>query len=130
MCWASQRRDQVLFTRSRMVAGTIQPNPSTVFGLEISLASDHVKPRYDKKANSSGLQIGEKVSFYQPLRKKKRSPKLEQKYTGPYAVIKRINNLVYRTHLSPRTKLVSLGRLMPLIQRILLGVTKTEKASM
>ncbi|GJQ78208.1 hypothetical protein Trydic_g2537 [Trypoxylus dichotomus] len=72
-----------------------------------------MKTQCDKKANSSGFEIGDKVWFYQPPRKKGRSLKLERSYTGPYTVINRINDLVYRIQLSPRSKvkIVSSDRL-------------------
>lgn len=79
----------------------------------IRLASDRMKARYDSKANSAGFQSGDLVWLYNPQRKKGRSPKLSPDWEGPYTVIKRINDVVYRIQRSPRSKMkvVHLDRL-------------------
>jgi hypothetical protein len=79
----------------------------------IEIASDRMKARYDLKANSSGFQPGDKVWLYNPQRKKGRSPKLTPAWEGPYTVVKRINDVVYRIQRGTRTKMkvVHLDRL-------------------
>lgn len=81
----------------------------------IAIASDRMKTRYDVKANSAGFQEGDQVWLYNPLRKKGVSPKLTPSWEGPYSVIKRINDLVYRIQRSPKGKMkvVHLDRLAP-----------------
>ncbi|KAJ8959369.1 hypothetical protein NQ318_022055 [Aromia moschata] len=39
-----------------------------------------------------------------PKRTKGKSPKLQSNWEGPYTIIKKINDLVYRIQLSPRSK--------------------------
>nr|WP_253310135.1 reverse transcriptase domain-containing protein [Rickettsia endosymbiont of Ceutorhynchus assimilis] len=79
----------------------------------IQLASDRMKTRYDLKANSVGFQEGDLVWLYNPVRKKEVSPKLSSAWEGPYRVIKRINDLVYRVQRNTRSKMkvVHLDRL-------------------
>ena len=81
----------------------------------LKLASDKMKARYDLKANSSGFKDGDRVWFYNPKRKKGICPKLTPSWEGPYTVIKRINDVVYRIQRSPRCKMkvVHLERLRP-----------------
>lgn len=80
---------------------------------KIALASDRMKARYDLRANSTGFQQDDRVWLYNPQRKKGRSPKLTPAWEGPYTVIKRINDVVYRIQRSPRSKMkvVHLDRL-------------------
>ncbi|KAJ8949276.1 hypothetical protein NQ318_022791 [Aromia moschata] len=42
--------------------------------------------------------------LYAPKRTKGKSPKLQSNWEGPYTIIKKINDLVYRIQLSPRSK--------------------------
>ena len=55
-------------------------------------------------ADSTPLERVEPVWVYIPHRKKGVSPKLMRPWKGPYLVIKRINDLVYRVQLIPRSK--------------------------
>jgi hypothetical protein len=54
----------------------------------LKLASDRMKIRYDKSANSAGYHEG-------PTGTKGKSPKLQSSWEGPYKVITRINDVVY-----------------------------------
>ncbi|KAJ8973583.1 hypothetical protein NQ317_011837 [Molorchus minor] len=69
----------------------------------------------ERESNNSGYQAGDEVWLYNPARKKGRSPKLQKTWEGPYTVIKRINDLVYRIQRGPRAKMkvVHLDRLAP-----------------
>ncbi|KAJ8953832.1 hypothetical protein NQ318_006682 [Aromia moschata] len=71
--------------------------------------------RYDVRPNSSGFQEGDLVWLYNPVRSKGRSPKLQNNWEVPFTVIKRINDVVYRIQMNPRSKLkvVYLDRLTP-----------------
>ena len=62
----------------------------------LKLASDRMKTRYDVRANSAGFRVDDRVWLYNPYRKKGRNPKLQSQWEGPYIVIKRINDVVYR----------------------------------
>jgi hypothetical protein len=85
--------------------------------------SDHGKARYTRLANSAGFQEGDRVWIYRPTRKKGKSPKLQSCWEGPYNVITRINDVVYRIQWHPQAKMmvVHLDRLAPY-----LGSTREE----
>jgi hypothetical protein len=74
-----------------------------------------MKTRYDKLANSTGFHEDDKVWLYRPTRKKGKSPKLQFSWEGPYKVVNRINDVVYRVQKNPRSKMlvVHLDRLAP-----------------
>lgn len=74
---------------------------------------ERVKEKYNRKINSAGFREGDQVWLYNPQRTKGRSPKLQCSWEGPYRIIKRINDLVYRIQRNPRTKfkVVHLDRL-------------------
>ena len=81
----------------------------------IKLKSDKMKMRFDGAANSKGFCDGDLVLLYNPQRRKGVSPKLQTNWEGPYRVVKRINDLVYRIqskHISNgKMKVVHLERL-------------------
>jgi hypothetical protein len=70
----------------------------------LKIASDRMKERYDSSVDGALLERGDPVWLYNPQRKKGKSPKLTRPWKGPYLVIKRINDVVYRVQLSPRSK--------------------------
>ena len=70
----------------------------------LKLVSDRMKERYDSSADGTLLERGDPVWLYNPQRKKGKSPKLTRPWQGPYMVTKRINDVVYRVQLSPRSK--------------------------
>jgi hypothetical protein len=72
----------------------------------LKLASDRMKTRYDKLANSAGYQEGNMVWLYRPIRTKGKSPKLQSSWEGPYKVVKRINDVVYRIQRNPRSRMM------------------------
>lgn len=79
--------------------------------------TDKTKTRYDVKGSSTGFRDDELVWLYNPRRRKGRCPKLQRNWDGPYKIIKKINDVVYRIqeHGKPRAKLkvVNLERLAP-----------------
>ena len=85
----------------------------------IKIESDRMKTRYDIKATGRTFEAGEKVWLYNPTRRKGRSPKLQNAWEGPYNVISKINDLVYRIRRSPKAKMkvVHLDRLQPYLAR-------------
>lgn len=82
---------------------------------KLQISSDRMKTRYDLVANSKGFNEGERVWLYNPKRRKSRCPKLQQNWEGPYKVVTRINDVVYRIQRGNRgaTKVVHLDRLAP-----------------
>ena len=76
--------------------------------------SDRMKARYDLKANERHFGVGDRVWLYNPRRSKGVSPKLQKDWEGPYTVITKINDVVYRIQKGPRLKkIVHLNRLAP-----------------
>jgi hypothetical protein len=75
-------------------------------GQHLKLASDRMKTRYYKLANSSGYHEGDRVWLYYPIRTKGKSPKLQSSWQGPHKIVTRINNVVYRIQRNPRLKMM------------------------
>jgi transposase InsO family protein len=77
------------------------------------LSSDRSKARYDTRANNRGFEEGQLVWLYNPQRKKGLSPKFQPEWEGPYTVVTRINDVIYRIQKGPRykPKIVHLERL-------------------
>ena len=71
----------------------------------LKLSSDRMKQRYDLLVQEEQpLEAGDAVWLHNPQRKKGLSPKLQRPWQGPYLVVKRINDLVYRIQLGPKCK--------------------------
>ncbi|KAJ8958719.1 hypothetical protein NQ318_016447 [Aromia moschata] len=71
---------------------------------KLKMHSDKMKQRLDTTSTETALEPGDAVWLYAPKRMKGRSPKLQKNWEGPYTIIKKINDLVYRIQLSPRRK--------------------------
>lgn len=73
----------------------------------IKMTSDKMKARYDRAANTEGFTEGQMVLLFNPQRKKGLSPKLQTHWEGPYKVIKKLNDVVYRIqrYHNPRSKM-------------------------
>ncbi|KAJ8951518.1 hypothetical protein NQ318_000214 [Aromia moschata] len=78
-------------------------------------ASDRMKETYDINANDGRYQPGNQVWLYNPQRRRGLSPKLQRSWEGPYEVVTRINDVVYRIQKLPRGKprVVHFNRLAP-----------------
>jgi hypothetical protein len=72
----------------------------------LKLASDWMKTRYDKLANSASYQEGDRVWLYRPTRMKGKLPKLPSSWEGPYQVVTRINDVVYRIQKNSRSRMM------------------------
>ncbi|GBM62523.1 hypothetical protein AVEN_157720-1 [Araneus ventricosus] len=81
----------------------------------IKLASERMKTRYDSRASDHHFKEGDLVRIYNPKRRRGPSPKLQQNWEGPYTVVKRLNNIVYRVQRSPnaKPKVIHINRLTP-----------------
>lgn len=77
--------------------------------------SNKAKDRYDLRANDRLFKAGDAVWLYNPQRKKGVCPKLTCPWKGPYVVLQRINDVLYRIRQGPRTKpsVVHKDRLKP-----------------
>ncbi|GBN32938.1 hypothetical protein AVEN_43413-1 [Araneus ventricosus] len=60
--------------------------------------------RYDSGATDHHFNEGDQVSLYNPKRRRVLSPKLQQKWEGPYTIVKRLNDVIYRVRRSPNGK--------------------------
>ncbi|MDD9817374.1 MAG: RNase H-like domain-containing protein [Gammaproteobacteria bacterium] len=69
-----------------------------------NLMTDRMKQRYDLPLKCPRLKTGDAVWLHNPQRRKGLTPKLQRPWQGPYTVLKRINDLVYRIQLGPSTK--------------------------
>ncbi|KAJ3649656.1 hypothetical protein Zmor_021383 [Zophobas morio] len=77
-------------------------------------ATGRMKTRYDFRDNLVGFQAGDLVWLYNPPRRNGCCPKLSSDWEGPYTVVTRINDVVYRIRREPKRKMkiVHLSRLM------------------
>ena len=66
--------------------------------------SQRMKRRYDIRSKAFTFSKGELVLLYNPQRKKGKSPKLSRPWEGPYVVVERLNDVVYRIQRGPRAK--------------------------
>ncbi|KAJ8952419.1 hypothetical protein NQ318_014511, partial [Aromia moschata] len=71
---------------------------------KLKMHSDKMKQRLDTTSTETAFEPGDAVWLYAPKRMKGRSPKLQKNWEGPYTITKKINDLVYRIQLSPRSK--------------------------
>ena len=70
----------------------------------LKIASDAMKKNYDIKSNLFEFQVGDAVWFYDPVRKVGLSPKLQRPWKGPFKVMTKISDILYRIQQSPRHK--------------------------
>lgn len=78
--------------------------------VNLDLAGLDTKIRQDRSADHTGLKVGDPVWLFNPRVAKGRSPKLGRPWTGPYKVMERLTDVVYRVQLSPRTKPYTVNR--------------------
>ena len=64
-----------------------------------------MEARYNTDLNAGTLEEGSLVWLFNPRKKKGRSPKLARPWEGPYTVVKRINDLIYRIRRNPLSNL-------------------------
>ncbi|KAJ8933526.1 hypothetical protein NQ318_002541 [Aromia moschata] len=67
---------------------------------KLKMHSDKMKQRLDTTSTEIAFKPGDAVWLYAPKRTKGKSPKLQSNWEGPYTIIKKINDLVYRIQLS------------------------------
>lgn len=70
----------------------------------LTISGENLKTRYDIRANTHAFKEGDQVWLHNPRRKKGVSPKLTSDWEGPYSVLKKINDVVYRIQLTRRSK--------------------------
>ena len=79
----------------------------------IQISSDRMKTYYDRNVNFTEFNLGDCVWFHNPVRKAGVSSKFERPWKGPYIVIEKISDILYRIQKSPghKSKVVHHDRL-------------------
>ena len=77
---------------------------------QLKLTGLEQKRRYDRDAEKVGFAPGDTVWLYNPKVKRGRSPKLGKPWTGPYRVMEKLTDVVYRVQQEPRTKPFTVNR--------------------
>lgn len=87
---------------------------------KMNIQSHKTKSWYDKRARNIDFQEGLKVWFFNPQRRKGKSPKLQCNWDGPYTIKRKINDVVFCIQKSPRSKnkIVHSDRLATFTERI------------
>ncbi|GBO24873.1 hypothetical protein AVEN_70220-1 [Araneus ventricosus] len=70
----------------------------------IKLASERMEAHYDSRATDHHFKEGDLVWMYNPKRWRGLNPKLQQNWEGPYTVVKKLNDVVYRIQRSPNAR--------------------------
>ena len=70
----------------------------------IEFSSGVQKRAYDHKVQQNSYGVGDLVWFYEPRRKKGKNKKLSRPWKGPYVIIKKLNDFIFRIQLNPKTK--------------------------
>ncbi|KAJ8356846.1 hypothetical protein SKAU_G00196400 [Synaphobranchus kaupii] len=73
-------------------------------------AGPRQKRAYDQHTKGAHFKTGDLVWVYGPKRTKGKSPKLQSAWVGPYTVLERLGEVVYRVRLLPRGRTVVLHR--------------------
>ena len=70
----------------------------------IQICSDGMKSYYDRNKHFSELCVGDAVWFYNPIRKQGLTTKLQRSWKGPYIIIEKLNNVLYKIQEGPKSK--------------------------
>ncbi|GBM83826.1 hypothetical protein AVEN_134526-1 [Araneus ventricosus] len=86
----------------------------------IKLASERMKTRYYSRATDHYFTEGDVVWMYNSKRRRGLSPKLQQNWEGPYTVVKKLNDVVYRVQRSPnaKPKVIHINRLASVFRQL------------
>ncbi|VDI79030.1 Hypothetical predicted protein [Mytilus galloprovincialis] len=71
---------------------------------KMNLSSNSMKKTYDHKIHHTKYNVGDHVWYYQYQRKVGRNPKFQRPWHGPYVVISRLNDVLYRIKMTPKSK--------------------------
>ena len=72
---------------------------------------DRQKRVYDHRANARSYKVGDSVFLFDPSKKKGISPKLQSRWQGPYQIIGKLSDLLYKIQLNSKVKIVHHDRL-------------------
>lgn len=83
----------------------------------LSFSSDVMKRLYDHKIHHKLYNPGDPVWYYQYQRKVGRNPKFQRPWHGPFVVVDRLNDVLYRIKLNPKSppKVVHYNKLKPYV---------------
>lgn len=70
----------------------------------LNLSSKNMKRRYDYQSNAQVYKVGDPVWLYNPTRTKGRCPKLQKPWVGPFTIIHKISDILFRVQKSPHSK--------------------------
>ena len=70
----------------------------------MQVSSDGMKTYYDKSANFTEFSVGDIVWFHNPVRKPGLSLKLQRPWKGPYVIVEKMNEVLYKIKDNPRGK--------------------------
>ncbi|GBL98740.1 hypothetical protein AVEN_202186-1 [Araneus ventricosus] len=81
----------------------------------VKLSRVRKKTHYDSGATEHHFKKGDVVWMYNPKRRRGLSPKLQQNWEGPYTIVKKLNDVIYRVQRSPnaKPKVIHINRLTP-----------------
>ncbi|CAG2242289.1 unnamed protein product [Mytilus edulis] len=71
---------------------------------KLKLSSDRMKRNYDVGTKMQTFDVGDPVWLHNPRRVKGLCPKLQNNWEGPYIVVNRLNDVIYRIQKGPKTK--------------------------
>ena len=71
----------------------------------IMLSSNNMKRLYGRSMNFKRYNAGESVWLYSPARTRGLNPKLQRPWQGPFEVLERINDVIYKIRNGPRSKI-------------------------
>lgn len=77
------------------------------------IAQRRMKEVYDRKVHGSPYNVNDFVWLHCPAVPKGRSPKFHRPWQGPYKVLKKISDSLYRIRIGSRRKVVHFNRLKP-----------------
>jgi hypothetical protein len=69
-----------------------------------------MKAHYDRACDHSKLQVGSPVWLFNPRVKRGKTVKLHRSWTGPFRVMERLTDVVYRVQATPRSKPYTVNR--------------------
>ena len=84
---------------------------------QLKLAENAQKSQYDQRVHVNKYEPGDKVWLHQTRRFKGLSPKLQSRWVGPYKVVQRISDIVYKIKKTGKSIIVHHNRLKPYIHR-------------
>jgi len=76
----------------------------------LKLSNARTRDRYDGVSVRECFVPGDPVWIYQPRLPRGLSPKFRKPWTGPYKVLERLSDVVYRVQLSPRSRPMTVNR--------------------